>query len=57
MMPLYSKADRDLVDAVADLWIESGGDADGFDFVSRYIREAIAERVAVKEAAEAESDE
>lgn len=33
--------DAELTKAVADLWVKNGGDADGFDWLRRRIREEI----------------
>ena len=36
-----SNADQKIVDAVAELWIEMGGDAQGIFWLSQDIKEAI----------------
>jgi hypothetical protein len=37
-------SDDELIQAVADLWVENGGDAEGFEWVQRRIREEIERR-------------
>ncbi len=39
-----NKKDRDLIDTIANLWIASGGDAEGFFWLAFDIREAIEEK-------------
>lgn len=37
-------SDDELIRAVADLWMENGGDAEGFEWVQRRIREELERR-------------
>jgi hypothetical protein len=43
-----NNADRKLVEAVAELWVEYGGDADGVDYVLSDLKEAINEAILKK---------
>lgn len=51
-----NNADRKLVEAVAELWVEYGGDAEGVDYVLSDLKEAINDAI-LRKAQEADKIE
>ena len=52
---IFTEGDRKLIDEVAELWVESGGDDEGLDWVYADLKEAIRDEMKEKEENEKEN--